>query len=75
MTPEALAGLTGKPASVFVADKLRTITEIKQVLKKDWEKVKHLFPSKSSGTNLVRVDKTDRPAVQSQAEKFFSKLD
>lgn len=74
-TPQELSIRTGVAASAFVKDKLLTITELKRILKKDWNKVEDLFPAQSSGTNLVRSDKTDRPAVQSSVGQFFSILD
>lgn len=58
--------------SIFkTVKKILSPAQLEKVLKKDKEKVKSLIETPITGTNLVRSDKTTRPAATPSVNKFF----
>lgn len=74
---EALSLATGRDADEFYAEpKLLSPAQTEKLLgKKAYEAVKCLVTQESSGYNLVRSDKTTKPAALPPAQQFFGKED
>jgi hypothetical protein len=52
--------------------RIRSVAQIEKVIGKDRKtKIEELWHKPVTGTNLVRVDKTSRPATKSAAERYF----
>lgn len=74
---EALVERTGRDADEFYGEpKMLTPAQVEKVLggrKKAEEALAGLVESKSSGFNLVRADKTTRPAAVPPPQRYFTK--
>lgn len=75
VTAQTLAEKTGRDAGDFLAEpKTLTVAQSEKVLGKEKGKLDGLWSAESSGTNLVRADKTTRTPATPRAEQLISLL-